>query len=197
MAETKTLQLVDVRTPEEFSGGYLKHAVNINVNDNSFQSRIEKLDKNTPVFVYCQSGVRSKGAAKTMRNMGFVQVYEMDGGMLKWRAAGLPEVGSAEASPESMSADAYKKLTSGKSVLIDFYAEWCVPCKKMKPYLEEIAKEQSGKLEIVRIDTDKNKELCKELGVSSVPLLLYYTNGQMNWKHDGYISKEDLLKKLP
>ncbi len=83
--------LLDVRTPAEFAQGHLPNALNINWKGNDFESGIASLDKSKPVFVYCQSGGRSTEAAKEMRAEGFIKVFELEGGILKWRAAGLPE----------------------------------------------------------------------------------------------------------
>lgn len=80
LAETKQPQLIDVRTPSEFSNGHLDGAVNINFNDASFDNQIEQLDKTQPVFIYCQSGGRSGKAYKKMKSMGFETVYDMEGG---------------------------------------------------------------------------------------------------------------------
>ena len=84
------VQLVDVRTHEEFAGGHLKGAVNINVNGDSFDSDIAKLDKKKPVMVYCRSGKRSANACGKMKDAGFVEIYNMDGGITSWGDLGKP-----------------------------------------------------------------------------------------------------------
>lgn len=76
--------IVDVRTPEEFSEGFIPNAQNINVNDASFETEIQKLDKTKPVYVYCRSGARSQKAAQKMVELGFTQVIDLDGGYLAW-----------------------------------------------------------------------------------------------------------------
>ena len=83
-------QLVDVRTPEEFKTGHLKGAQNMDWNDNSFPAQAARLDKNKPVYVYCLSGVRSSKAAAKLIDMGFLQVYKLDGGIEAWNAAKKP-----------------------------------------------------------------------------------------------------------
>jgi len=80
LTKTSQAQLVDVRTPSEFSGGHLDGAININFNDASFDTRIGQLDKAKPVFIYCQAGGRSGKAYKKMKAMGFETVYDMEGG---------------------------------------------------------------------------------------------------------------------
>lgn len=84
--------ILDVRTPEEFVEGHLAHAVNMDWTGDYFDKQAAKLDKAKPIFVYCYSGGRSEEAAKHLRDNGFKEVYEMSGGMAKWRKAHLPEV---------------------------------------------------------------------------------------------------------
>jgi len=86
----KGAQLVDVRTPEEYAEGHLKGAVNMNINSDAFEQQVGKLNKDMPVFVYCRSGGRSARAASKMESMGFRKVYNMDGGITAWDAAGKP-----------------------------------------------------------------------------------------------------------
>jgi len=79
-----TLQLVDVRTKKEFIQSHIKGAQNICITDGDFKNKIKTLDKNKPIYVYCQVGARSAFAAKKLRKMGFKKIYDMDGGMILW-----------------------------------------------------------------------------------------------------------------
>ena len=78
------IQIVDVRTPDEFNEGHLPGAVNIDVNGTDFVEQIKKLDKKVPVAVYCRSGRRSKLAADQLVNSGYT-VTELDGGIISWQ----------------------------------------------------------------------------------------------------------------
>ncbi len=199
MNELPSAAIIDVRTPEEFSKGHIANAKNIDWNGNNFEKQINEMDKTKPVFVYCLSGGRSGAAADKMRALGFTTVYEMDGGMMKWRAANLPETTDNIAGKEAQGmskAQFDALLNSEKLVLIDFYADWCLPCKKMAPYLEELKTEMVDQLTIVRINADENPALCKELKVDALPVLLLYKNKTITWQNTGYISKEDLVKHL-
>lgn len=80
----KNVQLVDVRTPDEFNAGHLKGALNINYNAADFETQIQKLNKNLPVLLYCKAGVRSAKAAVVMQKLGFKELYNLDGGYMKW-----------------------------------------------------------------------------------------------------------------
>lgn len=84
------IQLVDVRTKEEYQVGHIKDALNIDVKDPNFKTNISKLDKNKPVLVYCRSGKRSGDAAEILRGMGFTKIVSLEGGMLSWEEADLP-----------------------------------------------------------------------------------------------------------
>ncbi|NDI98963.1 rhodanese-like domain-containing protein [Flavobacterium sp. LaA7.5] len=78
------IQLVDVRTPAEFRQGHIKSAKNVDVSNADFEKRIQQLDKNKPVYVYCRSGHRSKMAARKMEKAGFTMIYDLKGGINAW-----------------------------------------------------------------------------------------------------------------
>ena len=130
-----------------------------------------------------------------MRKQGYKEVYELQGGILKWKSAGLPVVAGKVSASGGMSSDEYKTLVSVGNVLVDFSAEWCAPCRKMKPSLDELAKENSS-LKIVTIDVDQNPNIAAELGVDALPTLKYYSNNEMKFTNVGLISKEELKTKL-
>lgn len=190
--------LIDVRTPQEFAQGHIKNAQNISVNSDDFAQRISKLDKTKPVFVYCLSGGRSSYAANVLLNSGFSVVYNLAGGMMQWRAANLPETTDNRVTTSTgMTTAQYRKLLkSDKLVLIDFYAEWCAPCRKMKPDLEAISAEMKDKVTVVRIDAEANKALAKELKVDALPVLFLYQKGKLIWTKRGYASRKEIEKQL-
>ncbi len=199
--KSKNAVILDVRTPGEFSSGHLANALNIDWNNKSSEAELKKMDPSKDYFVYCLSGGRSSSAAEYLRSNGFKNVYELNGGIMKWRAAGLPENNTeamaANASNVGMSMSDYEKLLANdKPVVIDIYAEWCGPCKKMSPYLTEMQNTMSDKVTIIRIDADKNTALCKELKVDALPTVYVYKNKTKTFEHIGYLSKEDLLKQL-
>jgi thioredoxin len=197
LKEMPNAPLIDVRTPEEFSKGHLTNAVNINWNGDDFQKQVSKLDKSKPVFVYCLSGGRSGSAASQMRADGFQQVYEMNGGMMKWRAANLPETTNTTTTSLGLTLEQFNaQLKSDKIYLVDFYADWCAPCKKMKPYLDEISTEMADKVVVLRINADDNKQLCKDLKIDALPVLHVYKNAVKTWTNVGYIEKADVVKQL-
>ncbi len=195
--ELPTAPIVDVRSPEEFAKGHIQNSININWNGDDFNYQTSKLDKTKPVLVYCLSGGRSAAAASQLRADGFAMVYELGGGMMKWRNANLPETTTNASASTGMTKPQFDLLlNTDKLLLIDFYADWCAPCKKMKPYLEEISKEMSDKVLVLRINADENAALCKELNVSDLPVLQLYKNKAMIWNNIGFIEKSEVVKKL-
>jgi thioredoxin len=207
--------VLDVRTPGEFAKGHLENAVNIDISSPDFDSRVAQLDKNQPVLVYCLSGGRSSTAGSKMRRSGFKQVQEMQGGTLAWKQAGLPLVTAqtATAQAEAVSdpaatpgkpmkftnmteSDFQNLLNSEKLVLIDYYAEWCGPCKMMKPFLDEMTTEMADKLVIYRLDVDKNEALATAKGITGLPTLVLYKGSKSVWNHLGYIDKAGLTSAI-
>lgn len=79
------VQLVDVRTPQEFKEGEIEDALNIDfLQNDSFATQFEKLDKDEPVYIYCRSGNRSGKAAKQLKKMGFKEIYDLEGGYMSY-----------------------------------------------------------------------------------------------------------------
>lgn len=84
--------LLDVRTEAEYSQGHFPNATLIDVKKRTFKDEINKLNKSTPVFVYCASGIRSEKAVKILKASGFQEIYELEGGFNQWASAGKPFV---------------------------------------------------------------------------------------------------------
>lgn len=85
---TRDLVVLDVRTPEEVADGALPGAINIDLSSPDFTRQVAELDRNVPYFVYCRSGNRSAQAVRIMQDLGFTEIYELDGGILDWTEAG-------------------------------------------------------------------------------------------------------------
>ncbi|WP_374367541.1 thioredoxin TrxA [Dongia sp.] len=84
-------------------------------------------------------------------------------------------------------------LKSNQPVLVDFWAEWCGPCKAIAPVLEEIAQELGGKLKIVKVDIDRNAQTPKKYGIRGVPTLMLFKDGQVAATKVGAEPKRKLL----
>ena len=81
---TENAQLLDVRSPGEYAENHIENSKNINWNGTDFIVNVEKLDKLKPVFVYCKVGGRSKQACEKLSQLGFIEIYDLQGGILKW-----------------------------------------------------------------------------------------------------------------
>lgn len=195
--EYKDEVVLDVRTPGEYESGHIKDALNINWNGSNFEQEVLKLDKDKPVFVYCQAGGRSAAAANKLSQMGFTQVYDLEGGIMNWTRSGMPTSNENEKILKGMTMDEYHaELNTDKLVLVDFFATWCTPCREMEPYLTKMSDNQSDVVKIFKINTDKNNTVTTELNIKGLPTLLLYKNNKVVWSHEGYISEKDLLEKI-
>ncbi len=87
-------------------------------------------------------------------------------------------------------------LQSVQPALVDFYADWCGPCRALAPIVEEIAQELSGRLKVAKLDVDQNQETALKYGVQSIPTLIIFKGGQEVDRLIGYMSKSKLLSKI-
>ena len=85
---------------------------------------------------------------------------------------------------------------SDTPVLVDFWAEWCGPCKMIAPLLDEIAKEKAGAVKVAKINIDENQSLSSRFNVRAIPTLLFFKDGQVRDQVTGMTSKKDLLGRL-
>ncbi len=87
-------------------------------------------------------------------------------------------------------------LKSELPVLVDFWAEWCVPCKMVEPVVDQIAQEYEGKLKIGKVDVDSNPQISMKYGIRSIPTLLIFKNGEPVDQIIGAVPKKNILQKL-
>jgi len=89
------------------------------------------------------------------------------------------------------------EITAGDQlVLVDFFAEWCDPCKMMSPILKEVKDTMGNSVKVLKIDVDKNQRLATSLNVRGVPTLVLYKKGTIVWRQSGVVQKNDIISKI-
>ena len=84
----------------------------------------------------------------------------------------------------------------GKPVIVDFWAEWCGPCKMIAPLLDEIAREKADAVKVAKVNVDENQSLSLKYNIRAIPALLFFKNGQLRDQVTGVTSKKDLLNRI-
>ena len=199
MEKLTNKQVIDVRTPDEYKDGHLKNAYNVDWNAAGFDEGMKSLDKTKPTFVYCLAGGRSAAAAAKLEQLGFLEIYNLEGGITAWKKANKPleKMMEVSESHDGMGVKEYEKLVSeSKLTLVDFNAPWCGPCRKMKPILDQISTEKAGKIKIIPINADDNEIMSANLQIEALPTFILYKNGKQVERFMGYMEKEDLMEIL-
>jgi thioredoxin 1 len=187
----ENVQLIDVRTSPEWAEGFIKNAVNMDVNSGGLETGAEALYKDVPVYVYCKKGRRSSDAASRLKAMGFKQVFELKGGILAWKNAGLPLVVPVLSS-DPPKPDFKKAIQGEKLVLVDFNATWCGPCKMMQPFVDRMEHTRSAEVTVFSIDTDERTDLAQEYQITQLPTIMLFRKGKVLEKSIGYLDEETL-----
>ncbi|WP_298732098.1 rhodanese-like domain-containing protein [uncultured Chitinophaga sp.] len=186
----ENVQLFDVRTAQEFSSGHISGSLQADyTNPAEFAERVQYLDKQKPVYIYCLSGGRSAAAAKWMRENGFKEVVEMDGGIRAWKEAGKPLEGAA--AEKQLALNDFRESVQHGLVLVDVGAAWCPPCRAMEPVLQAFLKEHPD-VKLVKVDGGKDQEVMQAISAKKLPTFVFYKAGKEAWRKEGIVEKKEL-----
>lgn len=189
------VQLLDVRTADEYESGYIKNALQADWNnEEQFKQRVKALNKNIPVYTYCLSGARSGAAVKWLNENGY-KAYNMEGGIKSWNKANKPLEENTKG-PQMTMAAYIQQIPADKTVLVDFGAKWCPPCKAMEVVLKELEQTHGSKFLLVKIDGGVQTDLIKEMNIEEFPTFIIYKQGKPVWKKEGLVDKKEFIEQL-
>ena len=186
--------LLDVRTAKEINRSYIRNAIFMDIHDSAFETKLLTIDRARPVFVYCAIGVRSHDAATMLTKAGYTQVYDLKGGIINWKLAGLPVVKGKDYDPNTgMSKEIFLESIKDKPLaFVDFYAPWCAPCQIMVPALDSMAVAMNDSVSIVKINADDNLRTMKEMNFNGLPYIMVFKKGVTVFKQEGFMSRQEM-----
>jgi rhodanese-related sulfurtransferase len=191
----KNIQVLDVRTAAEFNGGHIQNALQANwLDQKEFTDRTQHLDKNLPVYVYCQAGARSASAQSALEAKGYT-VVNLEGGLSNWKMNGFPVEGTVNKA--QMSVEDLNTITSSnKIVLVEVGGDWCPPCRKMVPVLEVLNQKPAAPFYFLRVDGANDIDVMKSLNAEGLPTFILFKNGKETWRHEGLVTVEEFNAAL-
>lgn len=191
--------VLDVRTEEETNRGQIKGASTLDFYGSNFENSLSLIEKDKEVFVYCQSGGRSKKAAKILVNMGQFKVYNVEGGIRAWKTNGYELTTPTESKPSDnleVSLDSLNNvIAQNQTTFISFQTKWCAPCRKMDPVIAKL-EEANPEVAFLKIDMDKNNALSEKFEVKSIPTFFIFKNQNESWSATGIQEIKSLQKLL-
>lgn len=201
MAKNDNVIVLDVRTPKEIAAGKIADASELNLYDADFKRKLSFLQSDKTILVYCRSGGRSSEVASILQGMGFEKIVNLDGGITAWNVENLPTIipeNREKAKPvEPINAAVFKtQLSQNNIVLLDFHTEWCTPCKRMAPVIDQLESDNKQNLKVIRIDLDANQALAEQYKVKAIPTFVIIKNGQEAWRHSGVLAQETIESHL-
>lgn len=192
--------ILDVRTPGEYSRGHIKGSTLIDVSNPNAGSKVSLLPKDKPIYIYCLTGSRSRAVANFMSQNGYKKIYNLTYGIIEWQRLGLPIVQSdapVASTNKTYSLTEFNQLINSTGVvLVDFYAPWCGPCKKLSPIIQQIKQDFTGKAAVEKVDIEANSVVKNNYNIQSIPGLVLFKDGKEIWRHTGMITFEDLKKQI-
>ena len=189
--------ILDVRTSEEINAGYIPNSTFIDYYDKNFENKINLIDSSKKIYTLCKSGGRSVKAAEILSKNGFRNVYNLEGGFMRWKANKMPYdinlVNNDSSNSDLISEISLDSLIENNTnTLIYISTKWCSPCKKMEPIIDKLVDNNSS-LKVIKIDLDANAYAQERFNVKSLPALVLYENNSVVWHKNGIIAYDDLI----
>ena len=189
--------ILDVRTSEEINAGYIPNSTFIDYYDKNFENKINLIDRSKKIYTLCKSGGRSVQAAEILSKNGFRNVYNLEGGFMRWKANKMPYdinlVNNDSSNSDSISEKSLDSLIKNNTnTLIYISTKWCSPCKKMEPIIDKLVDNNSS-LKVIKIDLDANNYAQERFDVKSLPAFVLYENNSVVWRKNGIIAYDDLI----
>ncbi|MAJ13132.1 MAG: hypothetical protein CMD09_03910 [Flavobacteriales bacterium] len=193
----KDIIVLDVRTSEEINAGYIPNSTFIDYYDNNFENKINLIDRSKKIYILCKSGGRSVKAVEILSKKGFRNVYNLEGGFMRWKANKMPYdinlVNNDSSNSVLISEISLDSLIKNNSnTLIYISTKWCFPCKKMEPTIDKLIADNSS-LKVIKIDLDANIYAQERFDIKSLPALVLYENNSVVWRKNGIIAYDDLI----
>jgi rhodanese-related sulfurtransferase len=196
ISKQQTPQIIDVRTPQEFSINHIEGATYVNLKDDNHLDGLKSFNKTKPVFIYAIQNNRPDQLAQELHANGYTEVYELKGGIASWIGNGQKYYTSVK---DNISLTDYKKtLADNKIVLVEIGTKYCGLCAKAKVIIDSLQDDHNSSYKVVQLELYNNPQLVSELGeVPSVPTILLYKDGQVIWKRSGLtFDKKDLNTEI-
>lgn len=132
-----------------------------------------------------------------MRVLGFMVVLVLVVGVFGCSQRSKDQAGSETSTNANIQyaddMNSFNELISGnKPVLVDFYADWCAPCRMMAPILEQVATNMGAEVKVVKVNVDKNRQAAAKYGIKSIPTLMLFQNGEVKWQGVGVIQADQI-----
>ncbi|MGB7001836.1 MAG: rhodanese-like domain-containing protein [Halobacteriota archaeon] len=203
MGENQNIVILDVGTSTEYKSGHIAGSKLIPLLE--LEERINAIDGNSAVIVYCGSGVKSEKASKILLDHGFDKVYNIRGGLNAWQDAGFPVVSGSTAnhifpSNDSLSSEIEEILNSGKPVFLFLYVDWCHFCQQQIPIIDELEQEYKEKITFFRVNCEEHPKAMKEFGASGYPSMFLMDKGDDEQYESqyfkGFTDKETLKESI-
>ena len=143
IASASNITILDVRTSQERANGYINNSTHIDFYDDSFIDKVNLLNKENPIYIYCKVGGRSAKVSEKISELGFKDVYNLEGGFITWAGHNLPFEFNLENKSENLKqgftkADIDSILSLKTKTLIYISTKWCAPCREMNPIVEKL-----------------------------------------------------------